>query len=100
VCLRVAHNAPDYWSGLVTEPHIVVVLVPKIRTTAFACRYFVQETIEMDKKRLYLRDYAKREGWFVTIAVILLIIPIFLMGFVGLVLVMWAYGIPWCVAVR
>ena len=37
-CLRVKHNAPDYWSAPVTEPHIVVVLIPKIRTTAFSCR--------------------------------------------------------------
>src|SRR5262249_16381275 len=38
-CLRMAHDAPDYWSGPVTEPHIIVVLVPKIRPTAFPCRY-------------------------------------------------------------
>jgi hypothetical protein len=38
-CLRVAHDAPDYWSAFVTEPHIIVVLVPKIRATAFAGRY-------------------------------------------------------------
>ena len=37
-CLRVAHNAADHCSARVTEPHIVVVLVPRIRTTAFACR--------------------------------------------------------------
>jgi len=30
-CLRMAHDAPDYWSTRVTEPHIVVVLVPMIR---------------------------------------------------------------------
>jgi hypothetical protein len=42
---------------------------------------------------------AKREGWFVTVAVILLTIPIIMMGFVGLVLLMWAYGIPFYVAV-
>ena len=29
-CLRVAHDATDYWSARVTEPHIVVVLVPMI----------------------------------------------------------------------
>jgi hypothetical protein len=38
-CLRVAHNASDYWSVPVTKPHVVVVLVPMIRATAFACRY-------------------------------------------------------------
>jgi hypothetical protein len=38
-CLRVAHDAPDYWSAPVTEPHIAVVLIPMVRTTAFACRY-------------------------------------------------------------
>src|SRR5262245_53818786 len=38
-CLRVAHDAPDYWPARVTEPHIVVVLVPKVGTTAFSCRY-------------------------------------------------------------
>ena len=38
-CLRVAHNAPDYCSPRITKSHIVVVLVPMIRTTAFACRY-------------------------------------------------------------
>jgi len=38
-CLRVAHDAADYWSARVTEPHIVVVLVPMIRSTAFAGRY-------------------------------------------------------------
>jgi hypothetical protein len=37
--LRVAHDVPDYWSAFVTEPHIIVVLVPKIRATAFAGRY-------------------------------------------------------------
>ena len=36
--MRVAHDAADYWSAPVTMPHIVVVLVPMIRTTAFACR--------------------------------------------------------------
>ena len=39
MCLRVAHDATDYWSARVTEPHIVVVLVPMVRTTAFAGRY-------------------------------------------------------------
>ena len=29
----------NYFSTPVTKPHIVVVLVPIIRTTAFACRY-------------------------------------------------------------
>jgi hypothetical protein len=38
-CLRVAHDAANYWSARITEPHIVVVLVPMVRTTAFACRY-------------------------------------------------------------
>jgi hypothetical protein len=38
-CLRVAHDAPDYWSAFVTKPHIIVVLVPKIRATAFAGPY-------------------------------------------------------------
>jgi len=42
---------------------------------------------------------AKREGWIVTVAVILLTIPIIMMGFVGLVILMWAYGIPFYVAV-
>src|SRR5262245_6946069 len=46
-CLRVAHNAPDYWPAPVTEPHIVVVLVPMVRTTAFATRY---------KKKLCVND--------------------------------------------
>jgi hypothetical protein len=35
-CLRVVHDAPDYSFSSVTEPHIVVVLVPMVRTTAFA----------------------------------------------------------------
>src|SRR5262245_42114607 len=39
VCLRVAHDAANDWSAFVTEPHIIVVLVPKIRSSAFACRY-------------------------------------------------------------
>ena len=38
-CLRMSHDAADYWSTSVTEPHIVVVLVPVTRTTAFACGY-------------------------------------------------------------
>src|SRR5262245_26720732 len=38
-CLRVAHDAPDYWPARVTEPHIVVVLVPKVGSTAFASGY-------------------------------------------------------------
>jgi len=42
---------------------------------------------------------AKREGWIVTVAVILLTIPIIMMGFVYLVILMWAYGIPFYVAV-
>jgi len=42
---------------------------------------------------------AKREGWIVTVAVILLTIPIIMMGFVGLVILMWAYGVPFYVAV-
>ena len=42
---------------------------------------------------------AKKEGWLVTVAVILLTIPIIMMGFVGLVILMWAYGIPFYVAV-
>ena len=42
---------------------------------------------------------AKREGCIVTVAVILLTIPIIMMGFVGLVILMWAYGIPFYVAV-
>ena len=33
------HDAANNWSAFVTEPHIVVVLVPKVRTTAFTCRY-------------------------------------------------------------
>jgi len=42
---------------------------------------------------------AKREGWIVTVAVILLTIPIIMMGFVGLLILMWAYGVPFYVAV-
>ena len=38
-CVRVADNAADDCSARVPELHIVVVLVPMIRTTAFACRY-------------------------------------------------------------
>jgi hypothetical protein len=37
--LGVTHNASDYWSAPITEPHVVVVLVPMIRATAFACGY-------------------------------------------------------------
>ena len=33
------HDTADYWSAPVAESHIVVVLIPTIRTTAFACRY-------------------------------------------------------------
>jgi hypothetical protein len=35
----VTHDAPDYRSAPVTKPHVVVVLVPMIRVTAFACGY-------------------------------------------------------------
>jgi hypothetical protein len=38
-CLWVAHNTANYCSARVTESHIVVVPVPMIRDTAFACRY-------------------------------------------------------------
>jgi hypothetical protein len=52
----------------------------------------------------YLREaiqaFAEREGWIVTVALILLTLPIIVMGFVGLVTVMWAYGIPFYVAVK
>ena len=34
-----AQDSADYWSARVTEPHIVVVPVPSIGTTAFACRF-------------------------------------------------------------
>ena len=37
-CLRMTKNAANYCSARVTDPHIIVVLVPMIRTTAFACR--------------------------------------------------------------
>jgi hypothetical protein len=47
----------------------------------------------------WIVNIAKREGWIVTVAVILLTIPIIMMGFVGLVLLMWAYGVPFYVAV-
>src|SRR5215475_15665603 len=33
------YRVQKYWPARVTEPHIVVVLVPKVGTTAFACRY-------------------------------------------------------------
>ena len=46
-CLRVAHNAADYWSAPVTKPHVVVVLVPMIRATAFACGYKNQADFRM-----------------------------------------------------
>jgi|RhiMetdeSRZDD1v2_1073273.scaffolds.fasta_scaffold87508_6 hypothetical protein len=35
---RVSYAA-DYWSVPVTKPHVVVVLVPMNRATAFACGY-------------------------------------------------------------
>src|SRR5262245_24910666 len=35
-CLRMVHDAPDYWPARVTEPDIIVVLVPMVRATAFA----------------------------------------------------------------
>ncbi len=41
---------------------------------------------------------AQREGWIVTVAVILLAIPIIMMGFAGLLMLMWAYGVPFYVA--
>ena len=53
-CLRVAHDAADYWSTPVTEPHIVVALVPMVANTAFACR---------NKNRLCVIDLRMCHRW-------------------------------------
>jgi hypothetical protein len=37
--LRVTHDAADYWSAGVIEPHIVVVFGPMVRAAAFARGY-------------------------------------------------------------
>jgi hypothetical protein len=47
-----------------------------------------------------IRAFAEHDGWIVTVALILLTLPIIAMGFVGLVTVMWAYGVPFYVAVK
>jgi hypothetical protein len=52
-----AHDAADYLSARVTEPHIVVVLVPMVRTTAFACRYKNKLCVNL---RMYHRDGSRR----------------------------------------
>jgi hypothetical protein len=38
-CPRLTEDTSDYSSVRFTKPHIVVVVVPIIATTAFACRY-------------------------------------------------------------
>jgi hypothetical protein len=59
----VAHNAADCCSARVTESHIIVVLVPMIRTTAFACRYknklalLTSECVIVATSRLVLLDF-------------------------------------------
>jgi uncharacterized membrane protein YeaQ/YmgE (transglycosylase-associated protein family) len=60
MCLRVAHDAADYWSARITEPHIVVVLVPMVRTTAFACRYKNKMCVNLRMHHRMARVAARR----------------------------------------
>ena len=72
------------------ETFLLVLLVPILSMWIF---------LGLTSKNGWIVTIAKREGWIVTVAVILLTIPIIVMGFVGLVILMWVYGIPFYVAI-
>ena len=85
--------------NIIKELLVVDVQMCVLGALAIICFLVAASTLKW-MGRDYLREAIQRDGWIVTVAGILLTLPIIALGFVGLVIVMWTYGIPFYVALK